>query len=306
MTPVPGEVFYWLFNMSIAASLAGIAVLLIGKIKRLPRRFVRILWAIPLLRMWIPFGVGSKYGIMSLISKITTRTVIVYDGSQTLTMTNSVMAANSYFPITYKTNLLSDLFRVSSVIWIIVAVAVIFLLFVLQQITKRELRDAVLLRDNIYISDKVTSPAVYGVLRPRIIIPDSFRDKDLTMILAHENAHIKGADNFWRILAFVTAALHWFNPLSWVFLRSFLMEIELACDERVLARLSTSERKDYASMLLHCVEERNIFASAFGGAKVRVRIGNILSYRKLSLFSAVAFILLAAAIAYILLTNAPA
>ncbi len=300
-----GEVFYWLFNMSVAASVAGIAVLMIGRVKRLPRRFVRILWAIPLLRMWIPIGMGSRYGLMSLISKITTRSVVVYEGQKTLTMTNSVMAAKSYFPITYKTNLLENLFRVSSVIWIIVSVAIIILLLVLQWITKRELRDAVLLRDNIYISDKVTSPAVYGVFRPRIIIPVSYRDKDLTMILAHENAHIRGADNFWRILAFVTAALHWFNPLVWIFLKSFLLETELDCDERVLARLGESERKDYASVLLHCVEERNVFASAFGGAKVRVRIGNILSYRKLSLFSAVAFILLAAAIAWVLLTNAP-
>ena len=96
------EIFYWLFNMSISASVVGIIVLILGKIKKLPRRLIRILWAIPFLRMWIPIGMTSKYSLMTLISKFTTKTVVVYDGELDFTFTNHIMAADKYHPITYK------------------------------------------------------------------------------------------------------------------------------------------------------------------------------------------------------------
>jgi len=301
---VLGEVFYWVFNMSIAAAITGAVVVLIGKIKRIPRRFAYIMWLAPFLRMWLPLGLGSKYSLMSLLSKVTTKTVIVYEGYETFTMMNHIMAANSYFPITYKISLLEDLFAVASVIWIIVAAAVLVSLVILYAITKSELSGACHFRDNVYLSEKVTSPAVYGVFRPKIILPADFAKKDLTYILAHENAHIKNADNLWRAVAFVTVAIHWFNPLAWIFLKSFLAETELACDERVLSRFGEEEKKAYAAALVDCAEDRNVFASAFGGARIRVRVDSILSYKKLSLLSGAFFTALAAAILYVLLTNA--
>ena len=54
-----GEIFYWVFNMSIAASIAGLVVLLIGRVRRLPRRLARALWIVPFLRMWLPVGLGT-------------------------------------------------------------------------------------------------------------------------------------------------------------------------------------------------------------------------------------------------------
>jgi len=301
---VLGEVFYWVFNMGIAAAVTGAVVILIGKIKRIPRRFAHILWLVPFLRMWLPLGLGSKYSLMSLISNVTTKTVVVYEGHGTFTMMNYIMAANSYFPITYKIRLLEDLFGVASVIWIIVAAAVLVSLGILYAVTKSELSDASHLRDNVYLSEKVTSPAVYGVLRPKIVLPADFANRDLTYILAHENTHIRNADNLWRAAAFVTAAVHWFNPLAWVFLKRFLSETELACDERVLSRYGEKEKKAYATALVDCAEAKSVFASAFGGAKVRVRVDSILSYKKLSLFSGAFFAALAAVILYVLLTNA--
>ena len=74
-----GEVFYWLFNMSLAASLVGLIVLGMRAIPRLPRRFACWLWLIPLFRMWIPVGMGSRWSLMTLLSKLTTRTVVVWE-----------------------------------------------------------------------------------------------------------------------------------------------------------------------------------------------------------------------------------
>lgn len=299
-----GEVFYWVFNMSISATVAGAVILLLGKIKKLPRRFCFCLWIIPFFRFLFPIGLGSKYSLMSLISKVTTKTVVVYSDTATFSMTNHVMAADSYFPIIYKVNLLENIFGVTSVIWLLVSVVILFLYCILYWITKTQLRDAVHLCDNVYLSDKIQTPAVYGIIKPRILMPLIYKDKDLSFIVAHEKAHIRRADNMWRMIALLTAALHWFNPFVWLFLKRFLTDMELSCDEMILTELNEDEQQAYATMLVDCAESKNAFASAFGGAKIRARIANILSYRKLSLFSALCFFSMAIIIAYILLTNA--
>lgn len=298
------EVFYWLFNMSISASVVGIIVSLLGKIKNFPRRLIHILWAIPFLRMWIPVGMTSKYSLMTLISKITTKTVVVYDGALDFTFTNHIMAADSYSPITFKVNRLDDLFGAVSMVWIIVAVALMIISVVLYVITKSELKDSSLLRDNVYVSERITAPATYGVFRPRIIIPKGYEERDLQYIMVHELAHIHRKDNLWRIFAIISASVHWFNPFIWLFLKKFLEETELACDERVLAACGEDEKKAYATALVDCAESRIVFVSAFGGAKIRVRIDHILSYSKLSIISIISFTVFALAIGYVLLTNA--
>lgn len=300
------EVFYWIFNMSITGAVTGLAVLLIRSIRGIPRRFTSILWAIPFLRMIVPFGVGSPYSLMSLLSNVTTKTVVVYQPAQdvTFSMMNSVMAANSYFPITYKVNLLEDVFRVASLIWVCVAIAIALALAILYVSTLYELKDATCLQGNVYRSHKVTSPAVYGIVRPKIVLPQSYELTDAEMVILHEKTHIRRGDNLWRILGFLAAAVHWFNPFSWLFLKIFLGDLELACDEGVLSRLGAHRAKEYALALVESKQGKTVFASAFGGAKIRTRVENILSFRKLTWFSACIFSLLLGVIFYVLLTNA--
>ena len=301
-----GEIFYWIFNMSIAATICMIPVLLIRLFKRLPRRIFIWLWLVPFVRMCIPVGISSKYGIMALLSKFTTKTVtIVQIGDDSaLTMMNHVMGANSYFPITYKVNLLEDLFHIASVVWIIVALAAILTLTIIYFITLGEMKDAPKLKDNIYISDKIKAPAVYGTIKPKIILPTEYDANRLHFILMHEKAHIKRKDNLIRLLAFIVVCLHWFNPFAWLMLKMLYTDIELACDETVLSKCNKAERKEYAYTLLSTAEKTNVFAASFGGSKIRIRIENILSYKKISRISIVAFSVLITAICYVLLTNA--
>ena len=303
-----GDLFYWLFNMSIVGAVTGLAIVLIRLIKRIPRRWIVLLWAIPLLRFLIPLGVGGKYSLMSLLSRFATKTVVVYEGDLTeYTATNVIQAAKNYFPITYKVDLLADVFRYAALVWIIIAAALILAMGILYAVTLSELRDAEQLRGSIYCSPKITTPAVYGILRPRIILPESCRDlEELDLIVLHERRHIRRLDNLWRILAFLTAAIHWFNPAAWLFLKLYLADAELACDESVLSRLPDGEHKRYALALLNAREGKTVFASAFGGAKIRTRIERILSYRRMTAASVIAFAALIAVIAYFLLTNASA
>ena len=111
-------------------------------------------------------------------------------------------------------------------------------------------------------------------------------------------------DNLWRIIAFVIVAVHWFNPLSWLFLKGVLADLELACDERVLTKLGYDRAKDYAASLLESKQGAAVFASYFGGAKLHARIENILSFKELTFLSVTAFIALIGMIFHALLTNA--
>jgi beta-lactamase regulating signal transducer with metallopeptidase domain len=102
----------------------------------------------------------------------------------------------------------------------------------------------------------------------------------------------------------ITACVHWFNPLTWTFLKYFFTDMELACDAKVLKCLDERQTKEYARTILACADRKAFFASAFGGAKTKVRIENILSYKKLTLLSSLCFAALAAVIAVIIITNA--
>ena len=300
------EVFYWIFNMSITAALTGVLIMLVRLIKKIPRRLMVFLWVIPFLRMTFPFGLNSPYSLMSLLSKITTKTIVVYQPTDDIafSMMNSVMAADTYFPITYKVNVLENIFGVASVIWIIVSLAILLMLVVTYLTTIYEIKDSTHLRDNIYHSEKVISPAVYGIVKPKIILPSSYKDRDVELVILHEKTHIRSFDNLWRIIAFVIVAVHWFNPLCWLFLKGFLADLELSCDERVIAKLGANRAKDYVSSLLESRQGTTVFASAFGGAKIRTRIENILSFKELTWLSLTVFVALIGVIFYVLLTNA--
>jgi len=303
------EVFYWVFNMSITAAVTGVLVMLIRSVKRIPRRITVFLWAIPLLRMVCPIGMNSPYSLMTLLSGLRIKTVVVYRiyrpvNNIYFTMTNSIGVADTYYPITYKVDILEDVFGAASVIWIVIALAIILMLAITYITTVYEIKDSVHLKDNIYFSDKIVSPAVYGIIKPKIILPAEYKTKDIDLVILHEKTHIRSADNLWRIIAFVVVAVHWFNPICWLLLKWFLSDLELACDERVLAKLGADHAKEYALSLLESAKGTTVFASAFGGAKIRTRIENILSFKKLTWVSLTVFTAFICTIFYVLLTNA--
>lgn len=318
------ELFYWLFNMSISTSIVGILIFLLYKTRKIPSRVTKILWGIPFLRMWIPIGINSPYSIMSLIAKLTSATSFIYESTpktvliyenfldgyvldgyeRNLSFMNFIQATDTYFPIVYKATLVKNIFLIGSVCWIVVTAMLLIMIIIIYVEAMLEIKEAIYFRDNIYISEKITSPTTYGIVHEKIILPKRYEEEDLKFILLHENAHIKAKDNLLRIIVIITTCIHWFNPLSWLFLKSFLENLELACDEAVLKQCDDADKKNYAKTLLSCTEKKSLCASAFGGAKVRVRMKRILSYKKLSVLSIISFTVLALVIGYICLTNA--
>jgi len=191
-------------------------------------------------------------------------------------------------------------------VWIVGVVGAILAVAILYYLTSSELRNAVLIKDNIYSSEMVESPLVYGILRQRIIIPKDYIDKEeqLKCVVLHEAVHIKRYDNLLRLLAVIIACIHWFNPFVWIFMKLYIDDMELTCDTKAIKPLSSKARKQYAQTLINVSSRQQVFMStAFGKANVKVRVMNVLSYKKLSLFAFIATMTFIAAVSAILLAN---
>ncbi|MDR1640650.1 MAG: M56 family metallopeptidase [Clostridiales bacterium] len=306
-------IFYIAINMSAAASVAMAALFLARLVKPVPRRIIYPLWLIALFRMIIPFAPGTSWSLFNFTGGLVKRTVSIESlfgkglfAPKNLMVINALGAASSYSPIEYKTESLRRIFEIGSQVWITVAAAAFLTVIALYAFTQKELKKAVRIRDGLYRCDMLLSPMLVGVLRPKVIIPQNLDPDSLEgqMALAHEAVHQRRLDNLWRVVAVFTCCLHWFNPLAWLSLKAFFADMELSCDEAAIKKLGEGKRKAYASALLRFAEgKRTLVSSAFGCSGVRVRIVNILNYKKLTILGSVASALFLLAIAAALATN---
>lgn len=137
--------------------------------------------------------------------------------------------------------------------------------------------------ENIYICDDIDTPFILGILSPKIYIPSLLTEEERSYVIAHEKAHLKRLDCVWKPLGFILLAVYWFNPLSWVAYILLCRDIELACDERVIADKDIEYKKQYAMTLLNCSSPKKMVSAcplAFGEVSVKTRIKTVLNYKK--------------------------
>lgn len=172
---------------------------------------------------------------------------------------------------------------IASIIWIAgAAVLIVYALITYVQLIRRT-RASVKVGNNIYICDDIDTPFILGVFRTRIYLPSFLSDKEREYVLAHESAHLKRLDNLWKPLGYIILAVYWFNPLVWVSYVLLCRDIEIACDERVIADKDTEYKKQYAATLLNCSADRDYIAAcplAFGEVGVKQRIKAVLNYKR--------------------------
>ena len=296
-------VFYFVLNMSVASCFVIAVLLLIRQIRPIPRRVIYPLWTLALLRLVLPFTLTSSLSLFNFTGALVKRQITVGTG---LAAMNTVGAAERVAPMTYKTESLRQVFLAASVVWAIIAVAMLLTAGVLYLLTRRDLKKAVHIRGNLYRSDMLLSPVLTGIFRPRILLPASLdpRSAEGRMVLAHESVHRRRLDNLWRLLGICIACLHWFNPFAWIMLKAFFTDMELSCDETLIKKYNAEERKAYASALLNFAEDKRLLvATAFGRSGVKVRVVNILNYKRLTVIGAAASILFLLVVAAVLITN---
>jgi len=306
-------VFYFILNMSIASCFVIAVLLIIRQVRVLPGRVAYPLWVLAFFRLIMPFTFSTSWSLFNftggLVKKLITVETLTYGTvpeSGSLWAMNTIGAAGQYAPIVYKTESLRQIFTIASVIWVIIAAAAVIATVILYSLTQKELNKAGHIRDNLYSSDMLLSPVLIGLIRPRLILPASLdpNSAEGRMVQAHENIHKRRLDNLWRMTAIFITCLHWFNPLAWIMLKSFFSDMELSCDEAVIRNFSPDERRTYAKTLLSFSDDKRLLiTTAFGQSGVKVRIVNVLNYKKLTLIGAAASALFLLVVAAVLITN---
>ncbi len=307
------NLFIELCNRSIQAGYLIIAIVLLRLIwKRVPKLLYRFLWCLVGLRLALPFTLKTP---LSLIPKKTviepeilySQTPAVDSGIQAVNEVVNPVISQSFTPeIGASVNPLQVVMTVGAWMWLVGLVALLLYSVISYIRLHYRMRDAVLLEENIYQSEKVDSPFVFGFLKPRIYLPFSLEEGSRSYVIAHEKMHIKNKDYLLKPIAFIILAIYWVNPFIWLAYYLFCKDLELACDEWVIWNLETEEKKAYAKALVMCSTERKfgrISPLAFGENAVKERIKNVLRYKNPSVFVFVMIMVVALVAVLCFMTN---
>lgn len=283
------EIFQKALNMSIAAGWLILAVIALRLLlRRAPKRFRLLLWAVVGLRMALPWSIESALSLIP--SAQTLPEGIMLERAPVLDTGISALngAINPGFTAAFtpelgaSANPLQVLLPIAAALWMLGAAAMLLWALVSWLRLRKRVREAVRLEENVYECE-IASPFVLGLFRPRIYLPFSLENGERELVLAHERAHITAGDHIIKPLGWLLLAAHWYNPLVWLAYALFCRDIELACDERVVRGLSLSDRADYSQALLDLSRPRGGVRAcplAFGESSVKGRVKSVLSYKK--------------------------
>lgn len=284
------DVFIKTLNMGIAASWLILAVVVLRiLLKRAPKRFRLLLWAAVGLRLVLPVSIESALSLVP--SAQTLPEGVMYAAAPELNTGIAALndAINPAFTAAFapepaaSANPLQVLLPIASVIWLAGAAVMLLWALVSWLRLRRRMAEAVRLEGNVFESERVASPFVLGLIRPRIYLPFGLDEGAREQVLTHERAHIARGDHVIKPIGWLILAVYWYNPLVWLAYALFCRDIELACDERVIRRLPVSGRADYSQALLDLSRPHHGVGAcplAFGESAVKCRVKSVLTYKR--------------------------
>jgi len=289
-------VFIKILNMSIAASWLVLAVILLRIILKNAPKWIRcILWGLVAVRLICPISIESIFSLLPSAETIPLDIMYeekptIHTGVMTINSAVNPYISESMAPgIGDSVNPMQVVMSAATLLWV-VGMAGMFVYAVVSFLRiKNKANVSIPVRENIFLSDYIDTPFVLGVLHPRIYLPSTLAEDDKAdFVIAHEKAHIKRHDHWWKPLGFLLLTIYWFNPVIWIAYILLCRDIELACDEYVIGSLKETEKKIYSDALLSCSMRsagfhRNMISAcplAFGEVGVKDRVKAVLHYKR--------------------------
>lgn len=329
-------VFSTLLDMSIPAGVFILAAALLHKLK-VPHRIFVILWLVLGLRLLVPVNLESPFSFYGFTE--ITRTVHVPAVSAAgklpagMSVKHLMTAASPKTdgnPVpdripagnTEKPAVLTDhparKLQTAGRVWLL-GMCLMLAWGAAGYIRLRlKLRDAVRLKniapdkpaddlpymENIWQSDWISTPFLFGFIRPGIYVPFYMDKETLGYVLAHEYTHLKNRDHIIKFLWYIVTSVYWFHPLVWMAYILLGRDIELSCDEQVIRGMDSHEKTCYAGALLNVSTNCRTLSApiAFGKAGVKMRIKHVLNYKKPAVYIIPLCIIVGAVLAFGLLT----
>lgn len=306
-------VFLKILNMSIAASWLVLAVLVLRLLlKKAPKSITVILWALVAIRLIVPFSFES---VLSLIPSAETvpndilyaDTPAIHSGFPALNSAVNPVLSESLAPdIVESRNPMQVIIFIASVIWLTGMAGMLLYAAISYLRIHRKVREAAPVQENIWLCDHIATPFILGVFRPRIYLSSDLSEQNTVYVIAHEKAHLKRRDHWWKPLGFLLLTVYWFNPVIWIAYILLCRDIELACDEKVIRDMGLGSKKPYSDALISCSVSRKTVAAcplAFGEVGVKGRIKAVLTYKKPAFWVIVLAVIVSIAAAVCFLTN---
>jgi len=337
------QFFEWLLWTTIQGSvLIGLIVLVQRVLRRkLPIRWYYFLWLLLLVRLAIPWAPKSRISVFNLVPQsIQHRRIIesistsCVDDIGDCSSTESTSVQKTKPKGNSKAGFIRFL-RILPLLWLVGAVVMTGyvcarnLSLWLTVKGKRPITDQKvleLLEDckvqmgvqtilAVVVSDRVKSPALFGFVRPRLLLPqgmlETYSLEELRYVFMHEVAHLKQRDIYLGWLMALLQIVHWFNPLMWIAFNRMRGDRELACDRLAISMMAPDEPPRYGQTIVNLVESFSqvSYVPSVAGiledtSQIERRIRMIVDFRKASRIWSVGAVLLVVVLACVALTNA--
>lgn len=254
-------------------------------LRRAPKIFSYLLWAIVLLRLLVPISIESSVSMVpertefvSMVELNEAMPRIEFESprdrannqwilentppGEPFAQTSRSLDAQTYLTFAWLAGMAFMLLRSSVSYWKL----------------RKRVRVAIPLRKGIYIADDINTPFVMGIFRPVIYLPGTLTKDERRFIIAHERHHISRGDHIFKALGYLALTIHWFNPLVWVAFVLAGRDMEMSCDEAVIRKFGEDIRADYSASLLNLATGHRLFAGnplAFGEGNPTDRVRNL-------------------------------
>lgn len=332
------QIFFTFLYKNMTVSVVIIAVLLARfLLRKMPKKYSYILWSIVGIRMIfnLPFATNiSVFNLFRGFAKRSSTMDTMLAGSRKTNLqratdvlntigtsetstahASSNTAANA---VTHTLTTSQMVLGILGLLWLIVVA--LFVAYGIYSYVKCRMlvRTAVIARDitsathkekasaSVWECDRIPSPFVLGIIRPRIYIPFRMPKQEQAYILAHEQCHIRRLDPLWKLIAFLLLAVYWWNPLVWCAFFYLVRDMEMSCDEAVIEQFGNEIKQGYSNSLLSFAMERHPYSFApiaFGEGDAGRRIKNVLNFKKPQTWAAILVIVLLVVVGVSCLTN---
>ena len=283
------SLFLKLANLALTGGAVVLILLLLRPLlRRAPKWLTCLLWLAAAVRLVIPAAISTPIGLLRTSAPMARHT----DGGvwllshipavdwYSLGLQNRLFYENR----TLAPDAIARLLTVLGIIWIVGTVVMLLYGLISTLRLRRSVAESVPLEGwkHVRLCDNLPSPFLMGLLRPTIYLPSGLDEAERAHVIAHETAHLRRGDHWWKALGFLLLALFWPNPLLWLGYSRFCRDLELACDETVIRDYSVQDRRAYSETLLRCSAPKGALSAplAFGETGVKGRIQALARYRR--------------------------
>ena len=332
------QIFLTFLYKNMTVSVVIIAVLLARfLLRKMPKKYSYILWSIVGIRMIfdLPFATNiSVFNLFRGFAKRSSTMGTMLTGSRKTNLQGATDALNTIGTtgtstahasrnttvgaMTHTLTTSQMVLGILGLLWLVVVA--LFVAYGIYSYVKCRIlvRTAVIAHDiipdthkkkgivSVWECDRIPSPFVLGIIRPRIYIPFRMPKQEQAYILAHEQCHIRRLDPLWKLIAFLLLAVYWWNPLVWCAFFYMVRDMEMSCDEAVIEQFGNEIKQGYSNSLLSFAMERHPYSFApiaFGEGDAGRRIKNVLNFKKPHTWVAILVFVLLVVVGVSCLTN---